>query len=114
MRLPAFLGDAMADKNNRLYRDPDSLAAQQPSQAELNRIGYWTTFDREAMDERFRLAMTTAQAQFQEEREAELQAEIAALKDENTKLRGEIAKLQETPTPPLSKSKSAAPKPREP
>jgi hypothetical protein len=57
-----------------------------------------------------------AQAQFQEERVAELQAEIAALKDENTKLRGQIAKLQErqTPTTPLSKSKSAAPKPREP
>jgi hypothetical protein len=50
----------MAEKNNRLFRDPDSLAAQQPSQAELNRIGYWTTFDREAMDDRFRLAMTTA------------------------------------------------------
>jgi hypothetical protein len=50
----------MVEKNNRLFRDPDSLAAQQPSQAELNRIGLWTTFDREAMDAAFRLAMTTA------------------------------------------------------
>ena len=40
-----------------------------------------------------------ATAQFQEEREAELKAEIAALKDENAKLRGEIAKLQERQTP---------------
>ena len=49
-----------AEQNARQFKDPDSLAAQQPSQAELNRIGFWTTFDREAMDAAFRLAMTTA------------------------------------------------------
>jgi hypothetical protein len=51
----------MADKNNRLFRDPDKVyTSKQPSQAELNRIGYWTTFDREAMDAQFRLALSTA------------------------------------------------------
>jgi hypothetical protein len=49
-----------AERNARQFKDPDSLAAQQPSQAELNRIGFWTTFDREAMDAAFRLAMTIA------------------------------------------------------
>ena len=53
-----------------------------------------------------------AGARFREEREAEMQAEIAALKDENTKLKAEIAKLRQTPATPLSKGKSA--KPREP
>ncbi len=60
MRLPAFLGDDMADKNNRLYRDPERSNLGNPSQIDINRIGYWTTFDREAMDAQFRLAMTTA------------------------------------------------------
>jgi hypothetical protein len=62
MRLPAFsLGDAMADKSNRLFRDPDKIhTSKPPSQAELNRIGFWTAVDREAMDAQFRLAMTTA------------------------------------------------------
>jgi hypothetical protein len=49
-----------AGRNARQFKDPDSLAAQQPSQAELNRVGYWTSIDREEMDARFRLAVTTA------------------------------------------------------
>jgi hypothetical protein len=63
MRLPAFLGDAMADKNNRLYRDPERSNLGKwcnPSQTEINRIGYWTEIDRQEMDAQFRLAMSAA------------------------------------------------------
>jgi hypothetical protein len=51
----------MADRNNRLFRDPDKVyTSKQPSPAEFNRIGYWTAVDREEMDAQFRLALTAA------------------------------------------------------
>ena len=49
-----------AGNSTRQFRDPDSLAAQQPSQRELKRVGYWSSIAREAMDAQFRLAMSAA------------------------------------------------------
>ena len=62
MRLPVFSlrHDVRTGRNSRQFRDPDSLVAQQPSQAELNRVGYWTEIDRLEMDAQFRLAMSAA------------------------------------------------------
>jgi hypothetical protein len=47
-------------KDWRQFRDPDTLAAPKPGTSELNRVGYWWTADRQAMDAQFRLAMTAA------------------------------------------------------
>ena len=58
MRLSAFSFEAMT--MTRQVRDPDTLAAVPPSQAELTRVGYWNTFDRLEMDAAFRLAVSGA------------------------------------------------------
>ena len=42
-----------AGRSVRQFRDPDSLAAVPPSQAELSRIGYWNAIDRLEMDAQF-------------------------------------------------------------
>ena len=49
-----------AGRSVRQFRDPDSLAAVPPSQAELNRDGFWSSIDRVEMDAQFRLAMSAA------------------------------------------------------
>ena len=52
----------MADKSNRLYRDPDRDTVSkwcEPSPKD-GRDGYWTSIDRQEMDAQFRLAMSAA------------------------------------------------------
>ena len=52
----------MADKNNRLFRDPDRDTVNkwcEPSPKD-GRDGFWTQYDRQEMDAQFRLAMTAA------------------------------------------------------
>jgi hypothetical protein len=49
-----------AGRGARQWKNPDTLAMAKPSASEINRLGCWTTVEREMQDAAFRLAMSNA------------------------------------------------------